>query len=84
MGGQDEHFGYLDVGRGIGSIYGDIGNIVTCQWLDAFIDISGTVAITMETDVTEVGLDKSGFQVRNTDGGMCNINAQTVGQCLHG
>ena len=29
MGGQDKHFGNLDVCRSIGSIDGNIGNVVT-------------------------------------------------------
>ena len=45
MGGQDEHFGNLDMGRRIGSKDGNIGNVITCQWLDALIYIGACMCI---------------------------------------
>ena len=75
MCGKDKHLGYLDVGRGIGSIDGNIGNVVARERLDALIDIGGPVVVTVETGVAEVRLDKSRLQVRHADGGMGHINA---------
>ena len=41
MGGQDQHLGNLYVLRGIGGKDGNIGNIISRQGLDAFIDRGG-------------------------------------------
>ena len=75
MSGQNEHFGNLDMGRGIGSKDGNIGNVITCQRLDAFIDIGSTVVVTMEADIAEVGLDKAGLQVCDADSRIGHIDA---------
>ena len=80
MGGEDEHLGYLDMSRGIGGIDGNIGNIVACEGLDALIELSGSISITTETDIAEVGLYQAWLQVCNTNGSIGYIDAQAVGQ----
>ena len=71
VGSQYQHLGNLDVGRSIGSIYGNIGNVVTSQRLDACIEFGGSFLIALEADVAEIRLDKSRFEVRNPDA-TCN------------
>ena len=56
MGGQYQYLGSLYVLRGIGGKDGDVGNIISRQGLDAFIDRGGPVVVAVETDVAEVGL----------------------------
>ena len=68
----------------IGGIDGDIGDVVARQRLDALIDIGGAVIVTMEADVAEVGLDEAGLQVSDADGRIGHVDAESVGQCLHG
>ena len=81
MGGQYEHFGNLHVLWGVGGKDGNVGNIVARHGLDAFIDRGGPVVVSVETDVAEVGLHKSGLQVRHTDSSIGDIDAQTIGEC---
>ena len=83
VGGQYQYLGNLHMRRSIGSIHSHICDIVTRQRLDAFIDISSTVVVTMETDVAKICLDKSRLQVCHTDGSICHINAQAISQRLH-
>ena len=84
MGSQYQHLGYLYVLRGIRGEDGYIGNVVARQRLDAFVDCGGTVTVAAEADVAEVGLHKSGLQVRHADSRVGNVDAQTVGECFHG
>ena len=74
MGSENQHLGNLDMGRGIGSKDGDIGNIIARQWLNAFIDICRSVAIAMETDVAEIRLDQARLQIGDTDGRIGHID----------
>ena len=75
MCGQYQYLCYLNMLWSIDSIYCHIGNIVTCQWLNAFIDIGSTVVVTMEADIAEVGLDKAGLQVCDADSSIGHIDA---------
>ena len=54
--------------RSISCIDSNIRDIITSQGFDAFIDIGGTLRISMETDIAEVGLHKAWLQVRDTHG----------------
>ena len=83
MRGEDEDLGNLHMLGGIGGIDGHVGDVVACEWFDALIDVGSSAGISMETDVAEVGLNKSRLQVRHTDGRTGNIDSQTVGQGFH-
>ena len=78
MGSKDEHLGNLDVGRSISGKYGNIGNIIARQRLDALIDTCSTIVIPMETDVAEISLDKTRLQVSNTDSRISYIDAKSI------
>ena len=84
MGSKDEYLGYLDVSRSIGSVDGYIGNIIACQWCNAFIDMGSPFVVTMETDIAEVCLDKSRLQSRYADSRIGHIYTESVRQCLDG
>ena len=73
MGGQNQHLGNLHVLRRIGSIDSHVGNIIARKGFDALIDISSTVAVAVETDITEVGLYQSGLQVGHAHGSIGHI-----------
>ena len=83
MSGEDKHLGYLDMGRGVGCKDGNIGNVITRQWLDALVDIGGTLVVTMKADVAEVRLNKTGLQVGDTDGRVGHVDAESVRQRFH-
>ena len=74
MGGQYQHLSNLDVFRRIGGKDSHVGNIITCQRLNTFIDIGGTIIVAMETDIAEVCLYKSRLQVRHADGGIGDVD----------
>ena len=84
MGGEYEHLGDLHVLGGVGGIDGHVGDVVTGEGLDALVDIGGALGVTMEARVAEVGLNKAGLEVGDTDGGIGHIEAQAVGDGLHG
>ena len=84
MSGQDEDLGNLHMLRRIGSIDSHIGDVVASEGLDALIDIGSTVAVAMETDVTEVGLNQAWLQVGDTNGRVGHIDTQSIGQSLEG
>ena len=63
MGGEDEYLGYLDVGRGVGCVYGHVGDVVAREGLDALVDGGSTICIPMKPDIAEVGLYKAGLEV---------------------
>ena len=54
VGSQNEHLGYLNVFRCIGSIYRHVCNVIARQRLNALIDSSSTFVVTMKANVTEV------------------------------
>ena len=78
MSGKNEHLSNLYVLRSIGGIDSHIGNVVASQGLDTLIYIGSTIVVTAETDIAEVRLNETGLQVRDADGRIGNINAQTV------
>ena len=78
MGGKDQHFCNLYVLRGIGGKDGNVGNVITSKGFDAFIDIGCTIVVATETNVAEVGLHKSGFQIRYADSSVGYVNTQTI------
>ena len=84
MSGENEHFGNLHVLGGVGGIDGHIGDVVARKRLDALIEFGRTGRITVEADVAEVGLDKAGLEVGDADGCVGHIDAESVGEGLHG
>ena len=84
MSSQNKYLGNLDVLRSVGCKDGYIGNVVTRQRLDAFVDISSTFVVAVESDVAEIRLYKARLQVGNADGCIGYIDAQSVGERLHG
>ena len=83
MSSQYQYLRNLYVLRGVGGKDGYVSNIVACQGFDAFIDGGGTVVVSVETDVAEVGLYKSWLQIRHANGGISDIYTQTIGKCFH-
>ena len=65
MGGQHQHFSYLHVGRSLGSIETHVGDVVTRQGFDAFVDIIGSLLVAMETGTAEVGLHQTRLHIGN-------------------
>ena len=82
VGCEYQHFGNLNMLRGICCIDGNIGDIITCQWLDAFVYISSTLVVTVETNIAEICFHKTRFQVCNTDSGISHVYSQTIGKSL--
>ena len=82
MGGQYQHLGNLHMGWGIGSIDGNVGDVVARQRLDTFIDIGGTLVVTMKAGVAEVGLDKSWFQVGDAEASPIPLVAPVINTVL--
>ena len=66
MGGEYQHFGYLNMGWGTGGIEGHIGNVCPRERSDAFIHIVGTLVVAMESHVAEVGFHQSRFEIRHS------------------
>lgn len=79
MGGENQHLGYLDMLGSAGGIECHVGNVVARQWLNATVNIVGTLAVAMETDVGEIGLHQSRLDVGYANAGMSHVDAQTVG-----
>ena len=82
MGGQYQYLGNLHMGWGIGSIDGNVGDVVARQRLDTFIDIGGTLVVTMKAGVAEVGLDKSWFQVGDAEASPIPLVAPVINTVL--
>ena len=80
MGGEDEDFGYLDMLGGTGGVEGNVGDVGTGEGHYALVDMVGTVGVAMETGATEVSLYEAGLDVGDADGGVCDINAEAVGE----
>ena len=79
MGGQDKHFGYLYVSRGVGGIDGHIGNVVASEGLDALIEFGSAVGIAVEADIAEIGLYEAGLEVGDADSCVGHIDAESIG-----
>ena len=73
MSGQDEHF----------CIDSHISDVVAREGLDALIELGGTIGISVETDVAEVGLYKAGLEIGDADGSVGHVNAESVGEGFH-
>ena len=80
MCGQNEHFGNLHMGWGIGSIDGHISDVVTSEGFDALVKFCSTVGIAMEADIAEVGLHEAWLEVGDADGRVGHVDAETVGE----
>ncbi len=63
MGGQNEHFGYLDVGRSHSCICDHVGYVFAGERLYAFVHVVGALLVSVEAYAAEVSLHKSGFYV---------------------
>ena len=74
MCGQYEYFGYLHMLRCISGIHGNISNIIAGKRLDTLIDIGCPIIVATETDIAEVCLYQTRFQIGNTDGGVSHID----------
>ena len=83
MCGQYQHFCNLYMSRSIGRINSNVGNIVARKRRDALVNIRCAIGVTAKTNVTEISLNKTRLQVRNTDGCISNINTQSVRKSLH-
>ena len=83
MGGQNQHLGDLHVGRGVGSIDSHIGHIVGCERFDTLINLGSPFGVAVEARVAEICFDKSGLEIRHTDGRVRHIDAQTVAEGFH-
>lgn len=79
MGGENQHLGYLNMLGSAGGIECHVGNIIASQWLNATVNIVGTLGVAMETDVGEIGLHQSRLDVGNANAGMSHVDAQTIG-----
>ena len=84
MGGQNEYFGYLHMGWGIGCIDSYVGNVIASQGSDSLIEFGSTVGVALEADVAEVGLHQARLQVGDTYGGIGHVDAESVREGLHG
>ena len=84
MSGQNEYFGNLHMRWGIGSKDCHIGDVVAREGFDALIEFGSTLGIAVEADVAEVGLYEAGLEVGDADSGIGHIDAETVGEGLHG
>lgn len=79
MGGEDEHFRYLDVSRGLRGKDSGCGYVVARERSDALIDGVGPIGVAMEADTAEVGLHKSGLQQGDAQRSVGYVDAQSVG-----
>ena len=43
MGGENQHLGYLNMLGSAGGIECHVGNVIACQWLNATVNIVGTL-----------------------------------------
>lgn len=84
VGGEDEHLGDLHVGGGVGGVDGHVGDVVAGEGFDTLVDVGGALGVTMETGVAEIGLHEAGLEVGDADGGVGHVEAQAVGDGLHG
>ena len=82
MSGKNQHLGYLNMSGSVGCEDCYIGNVITCQWFDALVDISCTVVVTTETDIAEIRLNKAWFQVTDTNGRISNIDTEPIRKSL--
>lgn len=68
MCGQYQDFSNLDMFGGRCSVECNVGNISSCEWGNAFVDIVRAVVVSVETYVAEVCFDQSRLEVGDTDG----------------
>ena len=74
MSGKYEHLCYLHMLWCICGIYGNIGYVVASERLDTLINIGCTIIVAMKTDIAEVGLNKTWFQISYSDSGVGHID----------
>ena len=55
MGGQHKHLGNLHMGRSAYGVEAHIGDVVARQGLNAVVNMTGALFVTMESDVGEIG-----------------------------
>ena len=84
MGGEHQYFGYLYTLRGTGCIEGYVSDVVARKGLNAAIYVICTLCVAVETDVREIGLYESWFDVGDAHAGVGYVDAQTIGDGLDG
>ena len=68
MCGEDQDFGYLYVFGGTGCIVCYVGYVGSCEWGYAFIYVFGSLGVSMESYIAEVGLYKAWLEVGDAYG----------------
>ena len=71
---KDENLCNLYVGGCIGGIKRYIGNIISCEWFNSFIDTVCLFFVAMKTHIAEVSLYKSRLDIGHSNGRMSHIN----------
>lgn len=78
MGGQHKHLGNLHMGRSAYGVEAHIGDVVARQGLNAVVNMTGALFVTMESDVGEIGFHQARLHIGNANATVGHINTQAI------
>ena len=72
------------MGRAIGDPDNRLRNIIAAQRREPLVDLGGSLGVAVEADLGELGADGAGVDGRDPDGGVDQIEAQSLEEGIDG